>query len=607
MKYEVDTFPGIRVPVDEETSLAGDLYRPRTAEPVPGIVTFHYGRRTLGVRCFRFFAEAGFATLVVDCRGIGESDGMPREPLDPREGEDGAAIISWLAGQPWCTGEIGMWGFSGGAALTLLTASRRPPELKAIVPVMGFTSWERDLVHPGGIRGGIGFYMLPCIEKMLNDFLPPMLGPDLEVRRKVWRERAEVMDSWIADAWRHGPGDPDWRPRDVDTSTIAAPALCIGGWLDLCRATMLDTYRKIAAPKSLVVGPWLHDLPENAALAPVESLPMARDWFGGWLRGSGSETGVRVYVQGENRWAGPETWPPPARRVTFSAAPGRGLVPGAAEVVVSRLTDPTAGLLGGLWTMPISDLGYPLDQHDDDQRSLSFSTAPLAEPLRITGTALVTLELADVSTVRRCVAKLADVDEQGRSTVIANGLSAEPGQPITLDPSCHTVLPGHRLRLVLSDGDFPRLWPAPAREVLGIRAARVELSISDTLPPAERPYPTPARDRGMLKFAQRPVWRISRDHVAEGVTLELSANQRRLYTPDGARISERTFGATARVGMDDPASASMTVHAGFRLESEEGEEVVVRAGIAIDGAEGVATAETLIDERPVVQREWHLG
>ncbi|HEX3650083.1 MAG TPA: CocE/NonD family hydrolase [Pseudonocardiaceae bacterium] len=620
--YDIDVSPNIRIPVDGDgTTLAGDLYRPRTNGRVPGVVTLHYGRRTLGVRCFQRFARAGYATLVVDCRGTGESDGLPRDPLDPREGEDGAAVIAWLADRPWCTGRIGMWGFSGGAALTLLTASHRPPALHAIVPMMGFKSWERDLVHPNGVRGGIGFFMLPAIEKMLNDLLPPIQGADLDLRRKYWQEKVEAMDEWVADAWRHPPGDDAWHSRDVDVTRITAATFCVAGWLDMCRDTMLDTYRKITATKKLVVGPWLHDLPENAALEPVDSLSLACDWWDRWLRepcGREPDESAAVYVSGSDRWTRGDTWPPaPSRVVTFGATTDLALVPpggGQATGSVMALTDPTVGLLSGLWTMPISDLGYPLDQHDDDQRSLNFTTAPLAEPLTITGQGVVTIALDPRNTARRCVAKLTEVDERGRSIVFAHGLVPVAAEDDTvrlaLTPSCHTVRQGHRLRLVLSDSDFPRLWPPDARELLALRVSPDSTTLTlpvvdpERLPIADRPAPAPARDRGVVKFTDRPRWRISRDHNRGEVALELAADQKRLYTSDGAPIRERNFAATATAADDDPTDAGATMGASFHIDEPRGVQTVVRASITIDASGGVATGDVVVDGRTVVSREW---
>ncbi|HKN95811.1 MAG TPA: CocE/NonD family hydrolase C-terminal non-catalytic domain-containing protein, partial [Pseudonocardiaceae bacterium] len=245
---------------------------------------------------------------------------------------------------------------------------------------------------------------------------------------------------------------------------------------------------------------------------------------------------------------------------------------------------------------------------------------PLAEPLTIAGQAVVTLALGGRTTARRCVAKLTEVDEHGRSVLFAHGLLDLSGTDddtvrITLTPSCHTVPEGHRLRLVLSDSDFPRLWPPDAHELLELRvladaaAAPVNvttlaLPVVDRLPECDRPAPAPARDRGAVKFTEQPRWLISRDHHRDEVAIVLAANQKRLYTSDGAPIRERTFVATATVGDHDPADASATMTASFHIDEPRGVETVVRASITIDRSGGVATGDVTVDGHSVVSREW---
>ncbi|SBW24353.1 hypothetical protein FDG2_4123 [Candidatus Protofrankia californiensis] len=222
-KCRVPRTPGVRIPVDADgTALVADLYRPQTDHQVPAVVTLHHGRRTLGVRCFNYFAESGCAALVVDCRGTGESAGLLRPLLDPHDGDEGVVVLEWVAAQPWCTGELGMWGFSSGAALALLVDSRQSPQLKAVFPVMGWSDSERCIVHPGGLPGGIGYLAFSYVKNLINDLLSPLAGADIEVRRNAWREKVENMISWAAGAWSKSSGDTEWRKRQIDVINIAS-------------------------------------------------------------------------------------------------------------------------------------------------------------------------------------------------------------------------------------------------------------------------------------------------------------------------------------------------------------------------------------------------
>ena len=75
------------------------------------------------------FAEAGYAVLVVDVRGRYSSDGA-FTPFH-NEGRDGYDTVEWMAAQPFCNGEVGIFGLSYYGATTLL-ATRRASALAAL-------------------------------------------------------------------------------------------------------------------------------------------------------------------------------------------------------------------------------------------------------------------------------------------------------------------------------------------------------------------------------------------------------------------------------------------------------------------------------------------
>jgi uncharacterized protein len=655
--YDVQVIRNIRIPTHTDgVTLAADLYLPHTEHPVPALVTQHYGRRVMGLRCFKYFAARGYASLVVDCRGVGESDGLPRPPLDPAEAEDGVAMVEWAAGQPWSTGRVGMWGLSYGAALALLTASRRPSPLKAIVPIMGFTSAERDLVHPGGLRGGMGFVSFSCLEEMLNDLLPPLRGHDLDERRQRWKAKLDRFEPWIVDAWRLAPGDPQWCSRDVDVTRITAATFCVAGWRDLFCDAMLRAYELIRAPKKLIVGPWLHELPERSPVEPVDSMALVCAWWDRWLSATADDTRheepATIYVQGAgSRWVQSTTWPVDGKeQITLVAtsdrflarsvddvAQGDAAAPAPGVVPVGWATDPTVGALSGLWTLPISDIGYPLDQHDDDSRSLAFTSRPLPEPVMLLGRPTVVLALDRATVADRCVLKLTDVDEDGRSTVVTVGLvklprpQSHPGTDryevsVALNPTCYEIARGHRVRLVLSDADFPRLWPSRASadfRVLtmqprgggdpigpmvpaGVTSIVLPVGRPDDLYRAVPPAPVPVADRksGPDRFTRRPVWRISRDHCRRAVSLEIAATESRLYTPDQEEILKRDFSATAVVVRGEPPAASVTASANFVIDTQDGDRLTIRAAVDIGDTGGEATGEIMVNGVTSYARKW---
>src|SRR3546814_1386599 len=60
------------------------------------------------------FAAAGYAGVRVDPRGSGESEGIIDDEYSPRELADACDVIAWIAGQPWCSGAVGMMGIAWG-------------------------------------------------------------------------------------------------------------------------------------------------------------------------------------------------------------------------------------------------------------------------------------------------------------------------------------------------------------------------------------------------------------------------------------------------------------------------------------------------------------
>src|SRR4051794_30061328 len=142
------------------TRLAARVWLPVDAEaaPVPAILEYiPYRRRDFTAigdsRQHRYLAGHGYAAVRVDLRGAGDSDGILEGEYLVQELTDGAAVIAWLAAQPWCSGAVGMMGISWGGFNALQVAALRPPALKAIVTVASTDDRFADDIHAmGGCR-----------------------------------------------------------------------------------------------------------------------------------------------------------------------------------------------------------------------------------------------------------------------------------------------------------------------------------------------------------------------------------------------------------------------------------------------------------------------
>jgi fermentation-respiration switch protein FrsA (DUF1100 family) len=140
----------------EGVTCRGWLYLPErraAATRVPAVVMAHGFSAVKEMRLDRFadaFAAAGLASVVFDYRGLGTSDGEPRQDLDPyAQLRDYRNAISWARRRPELDPErIGVWGssYSGGHALMLGALDRRVRAVVAQVPLIDAYEWlKRDV------------------------------------------------------------------------------------------------------------------------------------------------------------------------------------------------------------------------------------------------------------------------------------------------------------------------------------------------------------------------------------------------------------------------------------------------------------------------------
>ncbi len=97
---------------------------------------------------YSYFAKRGFITVKVDIRGTGASQGStpPREYSDI-ELDDAEEIIRQLAAMDESNGNVAMWGISWSGFNSIQVAMRRPPALKAIIAMHSSDDLYHDDIH----------------------------------------------------------------------------------------------------------------------------------------------------------------------------------------------------------------------------------------------------------------------------------------------------------------------------------------------------------------------------------------------------------------------------------------------------------------------------
>jgi len=127
MRYVAEA--GVRIPVRGGVVIHASVVRPgRATSPLPALLRFTLDPAEDDAQRS---AVKGYVGVTAYVRGR-TPDGKGAVRPFVRDGEDAAAVIEWIARQPWSDGRVAMLGdgYSGFAAWA--AARRRPPALKAI-------------------------------------------------------------------------------------------------------------------------------------------------------------------------------------------------------------------------------------------------------------------------------------------------------------------------------------------------------------------------------------------------------------------------------------------------------------------------------------------
>lgn len=616
------------IAMPDGVELAADLYRPPGAGRAPAILTFiPYHKDGRGGRLDveavnRHFAARGYAAVTADLRGLGGSGGVNPAPFDPQEARDGHAVVEWIARQPWCDGQVGMWGVSYGGITALAVAATRPPHLRAIVSVHACADIYHDFLAPGGCRGGF-WSQADWGPRMVAYNLAPPLWQDEDGRwARVWAERLEANGPWMLAWWDHPEFDDFWRARVIPVDRIAVPAFLIGGWRDLYAEATVRDFARLSGPRRLLVGPWKHAFPDVALEAPAPGLREMERWWERWLRGQpngvDAEPPVTVHVQGAGPgWRQEPGWPPPGTTpVTWYLRSGGGLAPEGPEgdQAETYVADPAVGL-GSIawdaWTTTL-DPALPRDQSADDARSLAFTSAPLGAPLELAGSPSAGLEIT-ASTETTLVVRLADVAPNGRSTLVTLGWTrvgpeaagSRTPVAVALRATAYRFPAGHRLRLAVACADFPRVWPAPRRARIALHAGRSRVVLPVAPPPAAPGpawgEPAPASLRSAADLGGGQHWETRHDLGHDLVTLD-GAKEEHLQLDALTRYHARhRYQASVASGRPDLARMSSATE--IAVERPVGHTELSVTTVTTTQAVSI-TATITIDRSPFWSRTW---
>lgn len=497
------------------TVLRADVYRPGGTGPWPVLLArLPYGKQTPMIDPLAA-ARRGFMVVVQDTRGRFASDGE-WEPWTYEE-RDGYDTVRWAASLPGSNGSVGMMGGSYFGNTQWMAALSKPPELKAIAPLITWSDPDDGLFSRGG-----------AIELGITGPWSLMQGADTLMRRR--RTDPDGLVNSIAGLVRDFDGlasggygelpagrfpafarhdlpelgyersrrEPEWarsctvagRHDEVDLPTFQ-----LGGWYDIFSQGTLDNFtamRRAGRSATLIMGPWTHTNWQHvvgdvnfgfSAHSDYMGMrgrvyDMQFDWFHRTIgEGDGGavepDTGqVLLFVMGINQWREETEWPlSRAVDTDFHLRVDGRLThepPSTVEQPEQFRYDPMdpAPTTGGALLMTDDFRPGPLEQTAVEAREdvLIFTTEPLAEDLEVTGRLRAVLFAATDGPSTDWVARLCDVDENGVSRNVADGIvrvrAATPGEAaehvVDLWSTSIVFRAGHRIRVQVTSSNFPR-------------------------------------------------------------------------------------------------------------------------------------------------------
>ncbi len=507
----------IAVPMRDGVLLRADVYRPDAPQRVPVVLGRTPYDRTFGPTLPSILdperaVEAGIALVCMDVRGRHGSEGE----FHPFRAEraDGYDSVEFLAAQDWCSGAVAMAGRSYTAATQWLAAGAQPPHLRAIVPIAIGSNYFDGWVYQGGaFQLGFNLFWVQIMAgrgKRLRMEEQYMHLPLADAPLVEQSPSGSFYREWLA----HPVLDDYWRALSIDGGyrDVRVPVLNVGGWYDVFLGGTLENFSRMRSEGGneparshtrLLIGPWAHGstygaYPDHSFEAfsqhdGVDLMTAQLEFLGERLfdrAPAEPPAPVRIFVMGVNRWRDEPDWPL-ARAVHerwFLHGDGDAATTGGALSRTAPADEPPdtftfdprdpAPTIGGPTSLPgkfMRTSAGPLDQRPLEGRRdmLVYTSAPLAADLEVTGPLSVTLYAASSARDADFVAKLCDVEPDGFSRILAEGVlrasfrdglqqrcPIEPGRAyaytIDLMATSNQFKAGHRIRLLITSSSFPR-------------------------------------------------------------------------------------------------------------------------------------------------------
>ncbi len=414
----------------------------------------------------------GYAFVMVDTRGFGGSSGCV-DFAGRGDQADVKAAIDWAATQPWSTGAVGMYGKSADAITSLIGSNLNHDALKAVVAQEPIWDLYRNFRSNGVPRATI-----VSVANVYNTIatLPQMPDDDERYRTNAEYEKTNPL-CYFDNLVNYQIADPEsdyWKIRDLaeQAKGTDTPLFFTQGFLEWnTEAEAMEEFlANHQGPQRGWIGPWDHKRGNDRTADG--RLEMGREgWFDEvisfydqYLKGIEPTVAYPAYVVQDSTgaWRAQDTWPV----VEYSA---------------------TIPLGGGSYL----DDGLFADPAAEAPNRFFIWSAPLGQPVRITGTPRVSLEIEGYGNV---MVDLYDVAPDGSAVMFNQQVAVvKPGTTSFELRSTDWTLPvGHVLAVEIGTIQpgfaLANDWiDTPSYETIIVHDARLELALDD--PANDTPTP----------------------------------------------------------------------------------------------------------------------
>lgn len=416
-RYAVDRDAVVRTP--DGAGISALVVRPAKTAPLPALLTFTiYANDDWAWADAKKMAAHGYAGVVAYTRGKGRS----ADAIVPFEhdGADAAAVIDWIAAQPWNDGRVGMYGGSYSGFTQWAALKHRPTALKAIA-ASATTAPGVDVPMEGGIFLNF-MYPWPFYttgNRSLDDARYgdtqrwARLNRDWYAGGRAYRdlpaidgEANPVFARWL----QHPAYDAYWRamiPQGDEFAGLDIPVLATTGYFDGAQVGALHYFREHLrhrpnADHTLLIGPYEHYTMQTGVPPVVQGYgvdPSARidlqalrlDWFDHVFKGKPKPAlladRVNWQVMGADAWRHAHSLEAMVARTQRMYLVPDGT---AGTNALSAQAKPKASVVQRIdftdrsdagWTQPQNVVNKSLDPH----LGLAFVGAPLQRDVELSG------------------------------------------------------------------------------------------------------------------------------------------------------------------------------------------------------------------------------